>query len=350
VGAGGGIDGMRWLVVCLAGSALFLGVWLTFQNVVGLDPGASQAIGGAALAIASLPFGVWATRSRKRARLLATAVATASLRTGEMHAFVVTTQGGLLNATYAPSGQWSKWGDMRPLGRVTDVTAAVTATDRVEVFYVDTSGELWTCTLGERWTQVPKDPAAGRIVAISANSPELGHREVYAVSGHGNLTHRWRHDTAAWGAGAGWIKARDVALSVPRAGTMECWAVGLDGQVRNRWYPHGDGGWSDWDDVFGRLPEGSAVAADVVNAWDGHQELFVVRADGGVVHRDHWQGRNYRAWGDLAAPVPMRDVAAGVTSIGHIEVIAVSAEGDLWQKSYSDDTRWGEWRTIELGT
>lgn len=340
---------MRWLAVCLAGLALFLGVWLTCQNLVGLDPGASQAVGGAALAVASLPLGVWATRSRSRARLRARAVATASLRAGEMHAFVVTTQGGLFNASYTESGRWSDWSDMRPLGRVTDVTAAVTATDRVEVFYVDTDGELWACTLGERWIQVPKDPGAGRIVAISANSARLGHREVYAVSGHGKVTHRWRADGAAWCAEGGWTTARDVALSAPRDGILECWAVGLDGQVRNRWYPHGDGGWSDWDDVFGRLPDGSAVAVDVVNAWEGHQELFVVRADGGVRHRDHWQGKDYPAWRDLAAPVPMRDVAAGVTSIGHIEVIAVSAEGDLWQKSYSDATNWAEWRTMDLG-
>jgi hypothetical protein len=341
---------MRWLAVCLAGVAFFLGVWLTCQILIGLDPGTSQALGGAALAIASLPLGVWATRSRKRARLRARAVATASLRPSEMHAFVVTTQGGLFNASYAQAGgQWSNWRDMRPVGRVTDVTAAVTALDRIEVFYVDTAGDLWACTLGERWAPVPKDPGAGRIVAISANSLKFGHREVYAVSGHGDLTHRWRGDGAAWGTGGGWTTARDVALSVPRSGTMECWAVGLDGQVRNRWYPHGDGGWSDWDDVFGRLPDGSAVAADVVNAWDDHQELFVVRADGGVGHRDHRQGKPYPAWRDLGAPVRMRDIAAGVTSTGHIEVIAVSAEGDLWQKSYADATNWGEWRTIELG-
>ena len=339
---------MRWVAVCEVGAAFFVCVWLTCQNLVHLDPGASEAIGGAALGIVLLPLGVWATRSRKRSGLGAKAVATASLRLGDMHAFVVTDEGGLLHASYEDSGRWSGWSDMRPRGRVTDVTAAATAIDRVEVFYVDAAGDLWTCTLGERWVQVPKDPGAGRIVGISANSPHPGHREVYAVSGHGNLTHRWRGDGAAWCAGSGWTTARDVALSVPRQGVMECWAVGLDGQVRNRWYPHGDAGWSDWDDVFGRLPNGSAVAADVVNAWDQHQELFVVRADGAVWHRDHWQGKDYPAWRDLAAPVRMRDVAVGVTSIGHIEVIAVSADGDLWQKSYSNDTNWGEWRTIEL--
>ena len=58
------------------------------------------------------------------------------------------------------------------------------------------------------------------------------------------------------------------------------------------------GGWSDWDDVFGRLPDGTAVAA-------------------------------------------------GVTSI---EVIAAGADGDLWQKSYLDATNWGEWRAVALTT
>ena len=93
-----------------------------------------------------------------------------------MHAFVVTTRGGLLTATYAPSGRWSDWHDLRPVGEATDVAVAVTATDGVEVFYVDAAGELWTCTLGKPWTQVPNDHAAGRLVAISANSAELGRR------------------------------------------------------------------------------------------------------------------------------------------------------------------------------
>jgi hypothetical protein len=50
----------RWLITCVAGVAAFAVVWWLGERVVGLDAGAAQALGGAALTVVTLPLAAWA--------------------------------------------------------------------------------------------------------------------------------------------------------------------------------------------------------------------------------------------------------------------------------------------------
>jgi hypothetical protein len=46
----------------------------------------------------------------------------------------------------------------------------------------------------------------------------------------------------------------------------------------------------------------------------------------------------------------MSDLAAGTTSEGRWELIAVDRDGSLWQRSYADQVWWDEqWRRVPMG-
>jgi signal transduction histidine kinase len=51
----------RWLIACASGVAALAFTWWLTQRQLGLDPGAAQALGGAALALVTLPMAWWAT-------------------------------------------------------------------------------------------------------------------------------------------------------------------------------------------------------------------------------------------------------------------------------------------------
>lgn len=281
-------------------------------------------------------------------------VASSSARDGVMDVFTVTATGGLVANRYQEPGHWSGWLDLRPNGQAVDVAAVATGVDRTEIFYVDVSGQIWWAerSAGERphWGRVPGNPRIGRVIALAALSGWPGHREIYAVGDHGKVAHTWRwHDTAwhAWQPGDSPVPCRDVALSVPSADLLECFTVGMDGRIRHRWFHASEGRWTEW---IGRAGEGlpnPVVAIDVLNGWPDHQEIFAVRTDGKISHRDHQRGHDWKPWRDRSAPVPFMDLAAGVTSEGHLELIAGDRDGSLWQRSYADGVWWSErWQRV----
>jgi hypothetical protein len=50
----------------------------------------------------------------------------------------------------------------------------------------------------------------------------------------------------------------------------------------------------------------------------------------------------------LGLPALGKDVAAGTTSPGHLEVLIADRDGQLWQRSYTDGDWWGEWHKVAI--
>lgn len=314
---------------------------------------------GGVLAVAFMVFA--AIRDGRRAETHADslrfkAVATANPGNGVMYLLAVSRAGDLLMSTYQEPGRWSAWRDLQPPTRSHDVAASVPRIDQPEVSYVDDIGQVWTADLitdrAPTWSKLPADTKVGRAVRLSALSNGLGHGELFIVGEYGGVGHIWHGRGGAWAAE--WAKmkppapGRDVAASVPVKGIMEIFVVAAGERILNRWFRDDPEWWRAWGEGYGHGLPHSCVAIDVLNGWPGHHEIFAVRSDGGISHRDHWQGADPRPWRDLGAPVEMADVAAGVTSDGHLEVVAVSRTGELWQKSYSDASNWTEWRSLEM--
>jgi hypothetical protein len=271
-----------------------------------------------------------------------------------MNAFLVTESGGLVCGSYQEPGRWSDWRDLRPPALAVDVAAVSVTPVSTEMFYTDVSGHIWNATLSEErepnWVKVPGNPGVGLVVALSALSGWTGHREIFAVGDNGRVAHAWRWRNDDWSP---WAPAdvpgacRDVALSVPATGMLECIVVRADGGIRYRRFLAEEDCWdSEWSDAPGAELRGSAVAIDCLNGWKNHREIFVVTADGGIGHRDRWAGKEWPPWRDLAPPQPIKDVGSGITSTGRIEILAVDRRGSLWQRSYADQVWWGNWRPV----
>ncbi|NUR70441.1 MAG: hypothetical protein HOU81_06455 [Hamadaea sp.] len=316
---------------------------------------------GGALAVAFLVFA--GIRDGHRAAtgadsLRFTTAATGNPGNGVMYLMAVSQTGGLLMSTYQEPGRWSTWQDLRPPTRPRDVAASVPQIDRLEVSYVDDIGQVWTTNLTPtdetpKWTRLPTATTVGRAIKLSALSNGLGHGEIFIVGEYGGVAHIWHGRGGMWAAEWGKMKppgpGRDIAASVPVNGLMEIFVVAAGERILNRWYRNDPEWWRTWGEGYGHGLPHSCVAIDVLNGWPNHHEIFVVRSDGGISHRDHWQGADPKPWRDLDAPVEMADVTAGITSDGHLEVVAISRAGELWQRSYSDASNWTEWRSLEIG-
>jgi hypothetical protein len=275
--------------------------------------------------------------------------AVASSGDGILCLYVVTTTGKLLRSTYREPGRWSPWRDLEVDTEAVDVAA----TSTLQVFYADASGQVWSATdVPDRpvhWVRVDGNPGVGRVVALTAVAGWPQHREIYVVGEHGAVAHGWKWHEGIWE----WrpadvpVPCRDVALSAGTPDLLECFAVGRDQRIRHRWFWTPDEKWTEWATGAGEDAPGKIIALDVLNGWVDHQEIFTVRTDGEINHRDHWRGHDWRPWRDLEVPTKMSDVAAGITSEGRLEVIAIARDGELWQRSYDEQRWWSQqWRRV----
>jgi hypothetical protein len=293
-------------------------------------------------------------RDRSRSEFSAKRVAAASLMDGLLRVLAVASDGRLITASYQETGIWSHWRDLEANARATDVAAIATSVHRIEAYYASADGTVWETEMPDdaapHWAAVPGNPGVGRVVRLSVmRGWREGHREIFAVGEHGRLAHCWRWDHQNWDK---WhqvdvgVPCRDVACSVPVDGLLECFVIGTDGSIRHRRYMQDN--WREWGDTAGIGLPGSPVAIDALNGWPEQQEIFVVRADGGISHRNHWEGHDWREWRDLQAPALITDVAGSAVSKNRLEVIAVDRYGKLWQRSYVDleGLWWGRWRMV----
>ncbi len=267
----------------------------------------------------------------------ACAVAATSVR-GKVDIFVVNTDGKLLR--WRSSEGWKE--PLPPLGaRAFDVASISDADGQVICFASDKSGRLWCWESkdgGRRvWEEFGGSPRPVKIVAVDAVSGWPGHQEVFAVTADGGLHHCWKSGNESWSTWeymrrASEVKCRNVALSAPTNGIIECFIVDQDGRVWHRWFNRASHKWSELVHLTTQTTF-LHKRISVVNDKDGHQELFSVSTGGELYHREHWQGSDwsYSDWNSLSNRTKAVDVAASSSSGGSMECILCESNGQLWR-------------------
>jgi hypothetical protein len=279
-------------------------------------------------------------------------VALASDGKSVLHLFAVTASGTVLRREYRQDGSWSDWDDHGFGGRKAwDVAAVAPAPGRIETYVADRRGTVW-CRRHDRdgwsdWVALDTDQQFGAVVALDAMSGWPGHREIYAVGENGTLSHRWQRDGHPWSPW--WPADRrdcgDVALSVPAVGKMESYALDREGQLWRRRYAKGR--WSGWTSLGRPDDRSTSVAVSALNSRKEHQEVYVVGASGDIAHRWCWNDPPWDPWYGMPSPAHLVDVAAGITTPGRLEIVAVDSDGELWGRSYRDGGNdWSTWQRI----
>lgn len=172
----------------------------------------------------------------------------ATVSTGPNHAelFAVTAAGELIHRWHwAQDGEadlkWSSWHLFKTGTRVCDVGAASTRPGRMLCVIADEYGRCWRATHdGDRWSaweepmRLPEHTKSPAIKRVAAASLAPGHHEVFAVTGAGELIHRWQWESSDW---SDWHAfetpepVADVAAAAQGDGIYECLIAGTTGRL-----------------------------------------------------------------------------------------------------------------------
>lgn len=294
----------------------------------------------------------WLARRAASGKTMIRRVSATSDNLGILRVFTVTTKGAVLYREYQQNGSWGDWTDLAfGRGAAWDVAATTPGPDRAEVFVSDNAGGVWMKSLNRGqwsdWSAMDGSAHAGSVACLAALSGWPGHREVFAVGEGGKLAHRWQKDGYPWSE---WFSAQqgdcvDVAACAPGPDRLECYTLDRRGDVWQRSFLKDH--WARWEKR--QRPEmlSSGVALAALSGSEKHQEIFVIGASGDLAHRWRWQGAEWSSWYAMPRPAMLKDVAAGTTSDGRLELLASDDAGGLWQRSYRpglDD--WTTWHRV----
>lgn len=288
-----------------------------------------------------------------------TAVAACSPWPGGHEIHAVTRAGGLVRRRWAQN-RWSHWHQADVDTSVKDVAAAAFDTGRSMCVMTDVNGRArrsssepngtdWSSWYLMRPMAVTMSPALARVAAVSSQN---GHQEMFAVTGAGELVHRWCYS----GRWSDWdpldtpVPVSDIAVASPADGQVTCAATDVHGRVWHRSWSGSS--WDDWRKIGTPRKTASPVLARVamVSGWRGederHLEIFAVTAAGEVVHC--WRSRTgeWSDWHIKAVSSPAVDIAATSNTTGHIECFITCSDGRLYYQWFSKKTRWSNWRSI----
>jgi hypothetical protein len=285
-------------------------------------------------------------------------------------------------AQLVPGGYWSGWSSLGggvhspTLGLALGVspTVARNADGRLEVFVASGGGpyfHAWQAQPNGAWsalTQMASGEYNPIAVALNQGGALNNLLEAFMMAGDSTGAHLY----TVWQTASGFSNASGMQLgyyfsgepalaasplSVPQVarnlnGTLEVFVLGADGGIVHEWQlTAGTDDWAHgWSAQYslGR-PGSSAVASPAVASnLDGRLEVFAVAADGGLWHS--WQttpSGTWSGWSSLGPPAPSGSNLAPVVARnadGRLEVFAISRVGDLWHISQvSAGGAWSQW-------
>ncbi len=289
-----------------------------------------------------------------------TAVAECSPWPGGHEITAVTAAGSLLRRRWARN-RWSHWLAAEGDAHVLDVAAVAPDTDRSTCVITDVNGRIrrstsepggtgWSAWYLMRPMAITASPALDRVAAVSS---QPGHQEIFAVTGAGELVHRWAHS----GKWSGWellgspVALCDIAATSPADGVMAIAATDIHGRL---WYRSWTGdNWTEWEKIA--APDKTASPAltrvAMVCGWRGddtrHEEIFALTSAGEIIHR--WLSRKsgeWSRWHVKHSPKRATDIAATSNTSGHIECIITCTDGSLYQQWFTERANWSNWRPI----
>jgi hypothetical protein len=294
------------------------------------------------------------------AELALAAVAACSPWPGGHEIHAVTRAGRLVRRKWVQN-RWSHWHQSDVDARVQDVATTAFNTGRSMCEITDVHGRARRSstepnrTDGSAWylmrpMAITASPTLVRVAAVSSGN---GHQEIFAVTGAGELVHRWRYSGqwSDWDGMDAPVLVSDIAAASPADGQLACAVTDVHGRVWHRSWSGSS--WGDWQKMGAPPETASPVLTRVamVSGWrgedHGHLEIYAVTAAGEVVHR--WRNRETEDWSDWrtkAVSSPAVDIAATSNTTGHIECFIVCSDGRLYYQWFSKETRWSSWRSI----
>jgi hypothetical protein len=262
-------------------------------------------------------------------------------------------------------GGWRHWYDAHFPGTAADLTVFSHFESEMDCVAADVHGRVWcTSRRNEEWSewktltipdanppdasrpdQLIASPVVTRVASVSAGP---GHAEIFAVTGAGELVHRW-HWSASQNAEEAWSDwhlfktdslVTDVSAVSSDPGRMTCVIADIHGRV---WRSHSDGRWSSWHRMWvpylTRSPAVVRLAA--ASKATGHQEIFAVTSAGELINCWKWNNADWSPWTrDFQTPGAVTDVAAAAQADGVYECAITGTEGQLWLARFDDRTYW----------
>ena len=239
---------------------------------------------------------------------------------GRLELFVANGELWRLEQTaWSSSNGWSAWlPHGAPSGSfvVGPVTAGRTADGRVEVFVVDSAGNLWnirqTAVAGP-WSDWNSFGSAGGGLddrpTLAPNAD--GRLTLFVRDNDGGLWSQTQIQVSASDDWSGWVSEGTAGggffdhpvVGNSADGRLELFLTGRDGSIWHKWQTAASNGWSSW------VSEGSVgggftdAAPELGRNGDARLELFAIARDGNLWHKRQTAASNgWSGWASLGQP------------------------------------------------
>jgi hypothetical protein len=289
----------------------------------------------------------------------------------DSHELEAVTSGRVIRRWWNWRERWQQWYDAQLPSVAADLSVFSKAEGQMDCIVADVHGRVWrTSRRDERWlawqtfsapdtnppdasspNQPIKSPTVTRVASVSTGPM---HGEIFAVTGAGELVHRWHRmkhaaDEESW---SDWhvfktdAPVADVSAASARGGYMSCFITDTHGRVGRT--SHDGERWASWHRM--RVPtetkSPAVVRVAAASLALGHQEVFAVTAAGELIHRWQWEGSAWSSWHTLETPGAVADVAATSQPDGLYECVITDTKGQLWHARFDKATYWSAFESI----
>lgn len=225
------------------------------------------------------------------------------------------------------------------------------ASGRLEVFAVDSTGNVWhryqtddVGTFGAWFSLGKPTPGAVGQPALCRNLD--GRMEIFVHAGDGAVWHAWQ--AAFDGPWTGWSSLGGSIEGVPAVslmldGRMIAFARGADGALWQATQADVNGPWASWVSMGGAVKGDPVIGRNL----DGRLEVFAVLQNNQLAHITQ-TATGWTAWSNLGTTAKGTP-AVGANLDGHLEVVIADLNGIIghaWQ--VGPNGGWGGWESWGL--
>lgn len=275
---------------------------------------------------------------------------------GNMEIFCVGDSAGYLRHKWN-TGEGTAWSTWQTVGvdgansYVGNPAVIVRADGGVELFVHNDNGgsiqHFYHSSFSDTWNDNSLGGSIGSDCSVIINAN--GNMEVFAVDTSGNLVHRWNTGPGtSWNSG-GWVtigsgcKGRPCVIARTDGGVEVFVRKSSDNSVNH--YYHGS-----FSDTWGSGTLGGTVASNITGVQNpnGHLEIFAITSDGGLWHNwNNGTGTPWNGWAHISLSVTLQsDPTAMVDSDGTTEVYGRDAVTSNVGHTWNQGGTWQAWASL----
>jgi len=218
----------------------------------------------------------------------------------------------------------SGWSPQEPLGGVlTSAPAAVSwGPNRIDVFVRGTDLQMWHKFWAGAWSNW--EPLGGVLTSAPAVASWSQNRlDVFVRGTDQQMWHKfWAGGWSNWEPLGGNLGGTPAAVSWG-ANRIDVVIVGMDSHISHRWWDTSS--WSTWE-----AQGGTFSSAPAISSWDFNRlDVFGLNAAGGLQHKT-WTGSGWTTWQDIGAGSWHGDPAAIGRYRGYVDVFSQATDSTLW--------------------